>query len=123
MFLINFIDATFRLSGNDLERLEKYLLVADETADLCIVYIGDRDIVPEDVLKKIEDSEKIAKSYCNSVKKHSSLIRRYWDENDGEEMVFLLKKIREDYEDVEVKAYVLKRMCGELEGIIDKLTI
>jgi hypothetical protein len=118
LFLINFIDATFRLSGNDIENIENYLLVADETANVCIYYLGEKDIVPRDILGKIEDSEKIAKNYCNSVKKYSSLVRGYWNEDDGEKMVFLLKELREHYEDVEVKAYVLKRMCKELEGMV-----
>jgi|GEM_PF-6957699 len=118
LFLINFIDATFRLSASDFENMNDFLLIADETADVCIEYLGDKDIVPKDVLLKIEDSEKIAQSYCNSVKKQSTLIRDYWDEDDGENMVFLLKELREQYEDVEVKAYVLKRICKELEGMV-----
>ncbi len=118
LFFVNFMDATFRLAANDFLNFEDFLLVADETADICIEYLGDKEIVPEEVLEKIEDSEKIAESYCNSAKKHSSLIRKYWDEDDGEEMVFLLKKLRDGYEGVEVKAYVLKRMSKELEGMV-----
>lgn len=118
LFFINFMNATFNLAFNDFENRNSFLLIADEQANLCIEYLGNKDIVPEEILGIIEGSERVAVDYCKSVKKYSSLTRSYWDETEAEEMVILLKELREHYEDVEVKAYVLKRICKDLEDAI-----
>ncbi len=118
LFFIYFIDATFRLGFNDFENRNNFLSIVDERADSCIRYIGDRDILPKDVLKVIEGSDRIAIDYCASVKKYSFLTRGYWDEKEAEQMVVMLKELRNHYEDVEVKAYVLKRICKDLEDMV-----
>jgi hypothetical protein len=81
-------------------------------------YPGEKEELPEEILIKVNNIEKLMGSYCKKIEESSSLMIMYKETTDTSKMLGYFDRIRE----INPKAYneslLMRRICKEIESIL-----
>jgi len=121
LFFVNFTDTLYTLLAEDIANEGAFMELINEGGTSCVYkgYEGNKEELPEELLTKVSNIEKLMDSYCKKIVESSSLMTTYREMTDTNEMLEYLTKIRE----VNSKAYneslLIRRICAEISAIID----
>lgn len=121
LFFLNFTDTLYTLLSDDIKNEVAFMELIKEGGTNCVYrdYEGNKEELPEELLIKVNNTEKLMDSYCKKIAESSSLMLMYKETTDTNKMLEYLTKIREINPEAYNESILIDRICHEIKAILN----